>query len=125
MTAFALLEEDNPQRSGHLRQHIPPPPRRGLMHAPEVIVTDTAVYFDGRELPWYIAQDGISFEPGGQDDFNRMTIEFLVSTASFTDESKAWGVVSAARWFDLEARLTVHYIHVHQEITKVMKEYQL
>lgn len=52
-----------------------------------VLVTDRAVLFNGVELPCLIAQDGISFKPGGWSDVNRLTVEFLVGPVVFTDPS--------------------------------------
>ncbi|AXC33499.1 hypothetical protein SEA_SHAM4_39 [Mycobacterium phage Sham4] len=64
-------------------------------HMPDVMVTPRAVYFDGRELPWYIAKDGISFTPGGHDDINRLTVEFLVGDVTFKDQ---WEIDHDAEW---------------------------
>lgn len=41
-------------------------------------ITRDAVYFGQHEMPGVIAQDGITLKPGGKDDMNRLTIEFLV-----------------------------------------------
>lgn len=49
----------------------------------EVLVTGSRVYFDGLPLPQYIARDGVRFIPGGDDDVNRLRIEFLVGTTTF------------------------------------------
>lgn len=75
---------------------------------PEVLVTDKAVYFDGSELPWYIAERGIQFEPGGNTDVNRLTVEFLVGETTFRSQ---WDINHDGEWqwlkraVELEARV--------------------
>ncbi|AIW02935.1 hypothetical protein KIY87_gp60 [Mycobacterium phage Malec] len=50
----------------------------------EVVVTDKAVIFDGKELPWHIAQDGIRYDRSYYDDIGRLSIDFLVEDVHFT-----------------------------------------
>lgn len=77
------------------------------MHrCPDVLVTEEAVYFDGRELPWFIARNGVSFKPGGCDDINQLTITFLVESARF---EASWGLQHHQRWQDLKARVADEY----------------
>lgn len=77
---------------------------------PRVVVTDKAVYFDGKELPWLIAKDGVSFQPGGWDDVNRLTIEFLVDDTSF---ETSWETKHEERWSNLRFKIALGY---HREL---------
>ena len=87
---------------------------------PEVVVADKAVFFDGQELPWYIAQDGISFTPGGHDDINRLTVEFLVSSVTFDDP---WETKHRSEWFWLGRLLKLNTALEHREFDRIEKEY--
>ncbi|AMB18530.1 hypothetical protein KIY81_gp52 [Mycobacterium phage Bugsy] len=77
---------------------------------PHALVTEKAVYFDGYELPWYISQDGVSFEPGGHDNFNRLRIEFLVESATFREQS--WEDGHLARWMNLRLQIADDYLEL-------------
>lgn len=50
-----------------------------------VRITRDAVYFGDRKLPGLIAQDGIILKPGGANDSNRLSIEFLVGPVTADD----------------------------------------
>ncbi|QTF81463.1 hypothetical protein SEA_TARSUSIV_39 [Mycobacterium phage TarsusIV] len=89
---------------------------------PEVLVTDKAVFFDGLELPWYIAEDGISFKPGGRDDFNRLTVEFLVSTVMFSDDAK-WALDHLSEWYWLDRIVALEFRVQLRAFDRIMKEY--
>jgi hypothetical protein len=93
-----------------------------MTHAPEVLVTDRAVYFDGQELPWYIAKDGVSFKPGGSDDINRLTVEFLVSTTTFAEDLK-WEMDHGRRWARLERVVAFKYNLLLLRVDQTIKEY--
>jgi hypothetical protein len=94
-----------------------------------VAVTDKAVLFNGVELPGIISRNGVSFKPGGYDDLNRLTVEFLVGPVVFTDPSIESSVRcgptddSESRWNTLafwafsEWRMEAH------RIDDLMKEY--
>jgi hypothetical protein len=43
-----------------------------------VHITRDNVYFNGIAVPCYIAENGVTFVPGGQQDCNRLIVEFLV-----------------------------------------------
>ncbi|QXO13318.1 hypothetical protein SEA_TROOPER_41 [Mycobacterium phage Trooper] len=87
----------------------------------EVLVTDKAVLFDGKELPWHIAQDGVRFEPGGFDDFGRLSIDFLVEDVRFTlreprgfidlywSEQDKWEAEHNKRWDRLTAETWLNH----------------
>ncbi|AYD87069.1 hypothetical protein SEA_NICOLETERA_42 [Mycobacterium phage NicoleTera] len=89
---------------------------------PEVLVTDKAVYFDGWELPWFIAEDGISFTPGGRDDINRLTVEFLVGTVTFRDP---WQVDHEAEWYWLGRLIELGAAFEHYEFDRIEKEFDV
>ncbi|MCV7016783.1 hypothetical protein H7I96_03430 [Mycolicibacterium aichiense] len=63
-------------------------------------MTDRAVFFDGQELPWHIAEGGVHFRYGGRDDLHRLTIEFFVESATFLgiDQEAPWVVVQESAW---------------------------
>ncbi|QGJ87767.1 hypothetical protein SEA_BIANCATRI92_40 [Mycobacterium phage BiancaTri92] len=95
------------------------------MSLPEVLVTDQAVYFDGYELPWFISQNGISYKPGGHDDFGRLRIEFLVSTTTFSDSAK-WELARLEHmneWTWLKKAVALEGRVQHRAIDRIMKEY--
>lgn len=48
-------------------------------------ITRDGVYFGDEKLPGIIAQDGVTLRPGGADDINRLTVEFLVGPVECTD----------------------------------------
>lgn len=50
-----------------------------------VRITRDAVYFGEHKLPGLIAEDGIILKPGGSQDINRLTIEFLVGPVAADD----------------------------------------
>jgi hypothetical protein len=52
-----------------------------------VLITRDNVYFNGIAVPCYIAEKGITFIPGGDNDCNRLIVEFLVSTVEADDPS--------------------------------------
>ncbi|AMS01033.1 hypothetical protein SEA_ARCHERNM_39 [Mycobacterium phage ArcherNM] len=89
---------------------------------PEVLVTDKAVYFDGWELPWFIAKDGISFTPGGSDDINRLTVEFFVGTTTFRD---AWQTTHEEEWHWLGRLLELGALFEHYEFDRIEKEFDV
>ncbi|EHB47657.1 hypothetical protein MycrhDRAFT_5783 [Mycolicibacterium rhodesiae JS60] len=98
------------------------------MTAPDVRVTDRAVYFDGWELPWFIAKDGIEFKPGGHDDVNRLTVEFLVGTTTFlgTREGYPWVVYRDEHvdtWWQTGFVVELDYELELAEFDRIMKEY--
>ncbi|QGJ94804.1 hypothetical protein SEA_BLINN1_43 [Mycobacterium phage Blinn1] len=106
--------------------------------SPDVVVTDRAVFFDGQELPWHIAKDGISFKPGGHDDINTLTVDFFVNNATFlgTDPNAAWVVFEGdrppswrashmTRWAQIEVEMYLAYYEANVKINKTMKEYRL
>lgn len=41
-------------------------------------ITPTEVYIGGHEMSAHIAERGITLIPGGDDDFNRLIVEFIV-----------------------------------------------
>ncbi|AGR46455.1 hypothetical protein SEA_SUPERCHUNK_40 [Mycobacterium phage Superchunk] len=86
---------------------------------PEVLVTDRAVFFDGLELPWYIAENGISFKPGGSNDINTLTVEFLVGTTTFKD---SWETEYWDEWFWLERRIHLESDCIVMRIDRIIKE---
>jgi hypothetical protein len=86
---------------------------------PDVLVTDRAVYFDGKELPWLIAKDGVSFKPGGSDDISTITIEFFVETAKF---ELSWETKHAERWRHLRLKVALETTIQLRNIEKIMKE---
>ncbi|BBC53838.1 hypothetical protein [Mycobacterium phage PP] len=87
---------------------------------PEVLVTDRAVFFDGEELPWHIAEDGISFEPGGRDDFNRLTVEFLTGTVTFNDP---WASVHAERWHWMPRNIAFEFEKAIAEFDRIERKH--
>ncbi|AEL17918.1 hypothetical protein TRIXIE_41 [Mycobacterium phage Trixie] len=91
-------------------------------HCPEVLVTEKAVYFDGQELPWHIAQDGISFKPGGRDDINRLTVEFLVGTTTFED---TWEVEHQSEWRWLLANVRLDHWLALGEFIRIEEEFDV
>jgi len=94
-----------------------------------VVVTDKAVLFDGIELPAYIAQGGISFKPGGWDDVNRLTVEFLVGPVVFTDPTVEAEVVSEdyneseRRWNTLAFWIFAEWQMATDRTNKLTKEF--
>ncbi|AHG24261.1 hypothetical protein KIY80_gp37 [Mycobacterium phage Benvolio] len=92
---------------------------------PEVVVTDKAVYFDGYELPWYITENGIDFKPGGHDDFNRLRIEFIVGTTTFSDSAKQqlWEVGHDQRWKRMRIDITFSHKVQLGMLDRLIKEY--
>lgn len=94
-----------------------------------VVVTDKAVLFDGMELPCHIAQGGISFKPGGSDDINRLTVEFLVGPVVFTDPTVEAEVAgedydeSERRWNTLAFWIFAEWRMATDRIDKLTKEF--
>lgn len=102
---------------------------------PDVLVTDRAVYFDGFELPWFIAQNGISFKPGGHDDINTLTVEFFVNSATFlgidpaapwvlVEEPTAWETEYWSEWFWLGRVIELEGRVQNRAFDRIMKEHQ-
>ncbi|ATN92168.1 hypothetical protein SEA_TIPSYTHETREX_38 [Mycobacterium phage TipsytheTRex] len=92
--------------------------------SPDVLVTDKAVYFDGQELPWHIAEDGIRFKPGGRFDINTLTVDFFVNSVTFEgDRPPSRSAAYQARWGFIECRIHLADYDAHMEINRVMKEY--
>lgn len=52
---------------------------------PVRITDSSAVYFGDEQLPGCIAEDGITIKPGGANNINRITIEFLVGPVHVDD----------------------------------------
>lgn len=90
-------------------------------HLPDVVVTDRAVYFDGVELPWYIAEDGISFKPV-VDGFHSLTVEFLVESATF---QTSWETRHADRWRHLKHKVSFGEAYQRHKISQLEQEYAL
>ena len=91
--------------------------------SPDVVVTDRAVFFDGLELPWYIAENGISFKPGGSDDLNTLTVEFIVDSTTFLgiDPMAPWLITVG--WPNLELTIELDFCWEHMEFDRILKEY--
>lgn len=90
------------------------------MRCPDVVVTDRSVYFDGQELPWVIAQDGIRFKPGGSDDINTLTIEFFVGGVFFLD---SWETEYDKGWSRVRAMTLIGFALMQGRFDKTLKEY--
>lgn len=41
-------------------------------------ITRDGIYFGDEKVPGLIAEDGITFHPGGSDEINTLTVTFLV-----------------------------------------------
>ncbi|QJD50246.1 hypothetical protein SEA_IWOKEUPLIKEDIS_43 [Mycobacterium phage Iwokeuplikedis] len=89
---------------------------------PDAVVTEKAVYFDGYELPWYISEQGVSFEPGGHDNFNRLRIEFMVNSATFRDDLK-WQMDHLSEWTWLKRAVALEMRVQLRAFDRIMKEY--
>ncbi|AHJ86407.1 hypothetical protein 40AC_43 [Mycobacterium phage 40AC] len=90
----------------------------------DVLVTDNAVIFDGQELPWHIAKDGVRFEPGGFDDFGRLSIDFLVEDVRFTiREPRGFIDYWVSEWYWLRSLLNLNYAVELSEFDRIEKEY--
>ncbi|QDK03476.1 hypothetical protein SEA_PAINTERBOY_42 [Mycobacterium phage PainterBoy] len=95
-------------------------------HCPDVLVTDRAVFFDGQELPWHIAEDGIRFRPGGHDDINTLTVDFFVNNVTFEgDRPPSLMAAYMSRWGQIEVDMRLAYYEANVNINHVMKEYRL
>lgn len=106
---------------------------------PNVLVTDKAVYFDGLELPWYIAENGISFKPGGRDAINRLTVEFFVNSATFlgidpespglTNEEayrlEKWWHEYESEWFWLGRLIELKALVEHDEFDRIEEKFDV
>ncbi|ATW60332.1 hypothetical protein SEA_KOKO_42 [Mycobacterium phage Koko] len=94
--------------------------------SPDVVVTDRAVFFDGHELPWHIAEDGISFQPGGYDSINTLTVDFFVNSVTFEgDRPPSRMAAYMARWSQIEVDIRLAYYEANVRINRTMKEYCL
>ena len=83
---------------------------------PDAVITDTDVYFDGWRLPWYIASDGIRITPGGSNDINSVSIEFLVETVVVKDSwDLDWATLKCDSNFWFESEMV--------KIDKLIEEY--
>ncbi|ASR86493.1 hypothetical protein SEA_CHANGELING_41 [Mycobacterium phage Changeling] len=92
----------------------------------EVLVTDSAVIFDGKELPWHIAKGGVHFEPGGFDDIGRLTVEFLVEDVRFTlTEPRGFIDLWVNEWHWLRALLNHNYDLELNEFDRIEKEFDV
>ncbi|ABE67362.1 hypothetical protein PBI_CHE12_43 [Mycobacterium phage Che12] len=83
-------------------------------------MTDRAVYFDGFELPWYIAENGIHFKPGGRDGINTLTVEFFVGTTTFKD---SWETEYWDEWFWLERLIRLQVDMELIALDRIIKEH--
>ncbi|AMW64391.1 hypothetical protein PBI_KAZAN_43 [Mycobacterium phage Kazan] len=94
--------------------------------SPDVVVADRAVFFDGQELPWHIAKDGISFSPGGYDSINTLTVDFFVNSVTFEgDRPPSRMAAYMARWSQIEVDIRLAYYEANVKINKTMKECHL
>ncbi|WGH21462.1 hypothetical protein SEA_TUCKER_43 [Mycobacterium phage Tucker] len=94
--------------------------------SPDVVVSDRAVFFDGWELPWHIAKDGISFSPGGYDSINTLTVDFFVNSVTFEgDRPPSRMAAYMARWSRIEVDIRLAYYEANVRINRTMKEYRL
>jgi hypothetical protein len=77
----------------------------------EAVVTDRAVFFDGEELPWHIAKDGIQYQPDPDFDIGRLHITFLVDSVEFKNEVKQElrQLEHDAAWTHLNNRLSFRF----------------
>ncbi|AVP41885.1 hypothetical protein SEA_JSQUARED_39 [Mycobacterium phage Jsquared] len=89
-------------------------------HAPDVLVTDRAVYFDGQELPWHIAEDGISFTPGGRFDINTLTVDFFVNSVTFKSQ---WEINHDGEWAWLKRTVDLEMRVQMRAFDRIEKEY--
>ncbi|AFI24948.1 hypothetical protein [Mycobacterium phage SWU1] len=85
-----------------------------------MLVTDKAVYFDGRELPWHIAEDGISFQPSN-NGLHTLTVEFLVETATFKSQ---WEINHDGEWAWLKRTVDLEMRVQTRAFDRIMKEYK-
>jgi hypothetical protein len=60
-------------------------PSAGEYSQMPVRVTRNAIYIGEERLPGCIAKEGVTIKPGGADDINRMTVEFLVGPVDVED----------------------------------------
>lgn len=60
----------------------------------KVRITRDAVYFGDLKLPGLIAQDGVVVTPGGANDFNQVTVTFVVGEVH-TEDPQAFPTRSA------------------------------
>ncbi len=59
---------------------------------PDVTITSSSVLFNGKEIPWPIAEGGMTVIPGGADAANKLVIEFIVGNISITADYTTRGI---------------------------------
>lgn len=94
---------------------------------PVVRITDKAVMFDGQELPWHIAKDGIRFDYG--PDISTLTIDFLVERVEFlvgeTTFRSQWEINHDGEWQWLKRAVALEFRVQQRAFDRIEKEFNV
>ncbi|AOQ27875.1 hypothetical protein SEA_POMAR16_43 [Mycobacterium phage Pomar16] len=92
-----------------------------MHHFPDVVVTDRAVFFDGQELPWYIAEEGITFQVSNTG-IHTLTVDFLVEDVAFKSQ---WEINHDGEWAWLKRAVALEMRVQMRAFDRIMKEFDV
>ena len=98
------------------------------MHEVDVVATPKKIFFDGKEIPWYVsAEEGIHYDKN-PDDIGRLTMTFLTDNFRFgrfdyEEQFDVWLADYDERWLFIEANIGDDDWWEHMKMNCVMEEY--